>query len=128
MHTHRDAQTPAQEQPWVPKVEMPRGGGAIRGIGERFEANAFTGAGAMSIPIATSPCRGAVAPSLGLSYASGSGNGPFGLGWSLAVPAIRRKTEQELPIYRDALESDTLETEETSPVRKTSVGDPELSI
>ncbi|MDM7952487.1 MAG: SpvB/TcaC N-terminal domain-containing protein [Cyanobium sp. CZS 25K] len=100
-------QTPAQEQPWVPKVEMPRGGGAIRGIGERFEANAFTGAGAMSIPIATSPCRGAVAPSLGLSYASGSGNGPFGLGWSLAVPAIRRKTEQELPIYRDALESDT---------------------
>jgi len=28
----------------------------------------------------------------------------------------------------DALESDTLETEETSPVRKTSVGDPDLSI
>ena len=99
--------TPAQEQPWVPKVELPQGGGAIQGIGERFEANAFTGSGSMSIPIATSPGRGAVAPSLGLSYASGSGNGPFGLGWSMSVPAIRRKTEQELPQYRDAVESDT---------------------
>ncbi|MGH1340084.1 MAG: SpvB/TcaC N-terminal domain-containing protein, partial [Nannocystales bacterium] len=112
--------TPAQAQPWVPKVELPQGGGAIQGIGERFEANAFTGSGSMSIPIATSPGRGAVAPSLGLSYASGSGNGPFGLGWSMSVPAIRRKTEQELPQYRDAVESDTFVmagSEDLVPVR-----------
>ena len=112
--------TPAQEQPWVPKVEMPKGGGAIQGIGEKFEANAFTGSGSMSIPIATSPGRGAVAPSLGISYASGSGNGPFGLGWSMSVPGIRRKTEQELPQYRDVVESDTFVlagSEDLVPVR-----------
>ncbi|MEM6293988.1 MAG: SpvB/TcaC N-terminal domain-containing protein [Myxococcota bacterium] len=112
--------TPTQEQPWVPKVQLPQGGGAIQGIGETFEANAFTGSGSMSIPIATSPGRGAVAPSLGISYASGSGNGPFGLGWSMSVPGITRKTEQELPQYRDAVESDTFVlagSEDLVPVR-----------
>jgi len=111
---------PAQEQPWVPKVQMPQGGGAIQGMGETFEANAFTGSGSMSIPIATSPGRGAVAPSLGISYASGSGNGPFGLGWSMSVPGIMRKTEQELPQYRDSVESDTFVlagSEDLVPVR-----------
>ncbi len=61
-----------------------------------------------------------MAPSLGISYASGSGNGPFGLGWSMSVPGIRRKTEQELPQYRDAVESDTFSmagAEDLVPVR-----------
>jgi virulence plasmid B protein len=45
-------------------------------------------------------------PQLSLSHDSGSGNGPFGLGWSLSVPAITRKTDRGLPQYRDAEESD----------------------
>ncbi|EYF04841.1 Hypothetical protein CAP_3867 [Chondromyces apiculatus DSM 436] len=39
-------------------------------------------------------------------YDSGSGNGPFGLGWQLAVPAITRKTDKGVPQYDDAGESD----------------------
>jgi Salmonella virulence plasmid 65kDa B protein len=36
---------------------------------------------------------------------SGSGNGPFGLGWQLAIPSISRKTDKGLPRYEtsDAL-------------------------
>ena len=38
-----------------PAVTLPKGGGAIRGVGEKFAANSVTGTGSMSVPIATSP-------------------------------------------------------------------------
>ena len=41
-----------------------------------------------------------------LSYDSGAGNGPFGLGWSMGVATISRKTAKGLPRYADADESD----------------------
>src|SRR5262245_24236317 len=90
----------------APSISLPKGGGAIRGIGEKFAANPVTGTGSMTVPIATSPGRSGFAPQLSLSYDSGSGNGPFGFGWSLSVPAITRKTDKGLPQYRDAEESD----------------------
>ncbi len=90
----------------APKVELPKGGGAIRGIGEKFAANPVTGTGSLSIPIAASPGRSDFGPRLTLAYDSGSGNGPFGFGWSLDVPQITRKTDRGLPLYNDAAESD----------------------
>src|SRR5689334_13641794 len=60
----------------------------------------------MTLPIFTSPGRSGFGPQLALSYDSGSGNGPFGLGWSLSIPAITRKTEKGLPRYEDEDESD----------------------
>jgi hypothetical protein len=107
------SQQPAPSQPeshreadWVPKVELPKGGGAVRGIGESFEANAFTGSGAFTVPLPLPPARG-LQPQAVLSYASGSGNGPFGLGFGLSVPSFARKTDRELPRYVDGIESDT---------------------
>jgi len=85
---------------------VPKGGGAIRGIGEKFTANPVTGTGSLSVPIPTSPGRSGFGPSLSLSYDSGNGNGPFGFGWSLSTPAITRKTDKALPRYADADESD----------------------
>ena len=90
----------------APQVSLPKGGGAIRSIGEKFGANPVTGTGSMSVPIATSPGRSAFGPQLSLAYDSGAGNGPFGYGWSLSLPAIGRKTDKGLPQYRDAEESD----------------------
>src|SRR5436305_1726329 len=89
-----------------PTIALPKGGGAIRGIGEKFAANPVTGTGSLSVPIAISPGRSGFGPQLSLSYDSGSGNGPFGFGWSLSLPSITRKTEKGLPRYRDAEESD----------------------
>lgn len=60
----------------------------------------------MSVPIATSPGRSGFGPQLSLAYDSGAGNGPFGIGWSLSLPAITRKTDKGLPRYCDAEESD----------------------
>ena len=90
----------------APSVSLPKGGGAIRGIGEKFGANPVTGTGSMTVPIATSPGRSGFGPQLSLSYDSGAGNGPFGFGWSLSLPSITRKTDKGLPKYQDADDSD----------------------
>ena len=91
----------------LPAINLPKGGGAIRGQGEKFGSNPATGSGSMSVPLATSPGRSGFGPELSLSYDSGSGNGPFGFGWTLSLPAITRKTDRGLPRYRDEDESDT---------------------
>jgi RHS repeat-associated protein len=75
-------------------------------MGEKFAANPVTGTGSMSLPIATSPGRSGFGPQLSLSYDSGAGNGPFGFGWSFALPSITRKTDKGLPQYLDAAGSD----------------------
>ncbi|WP_373509214.1 SpvB/TcaC N-terminal domain-containing protein, partial [Thiocapsa sp.] len=93
-------------QQQAPAVTLPKGGGAIRGMGEKFAANPVTGTGSMSVPIATSPGRSGFGPQLSLTYDSGAGNGPFGFGWSLSLPTITRKTDKGLPLYQDAAESD----------------------
>src|SRR5436189_785241 len=90
----------------APSISLPKGGGAIRGIGEKFAANPVTGTGSMTVPIATSPGRSGFGPQLALSYDSGAGNGPFRLGWNLSLPSITRKTDKGLPKYFDADESD----------------------
>src|SRR5690348_634140 len=100
---------PAEPQSGVgaPQLTLPKGGGAIRGIGEKFGANPVTGTGSMTVPIYVSPGRSGFAPQLVLSYDSGAGNSPFGFGWSLVLPAVTRKTDKGLPQYQDAQESDT---------------------
>ncbi|MFN8499656.1 MAG: SpvB/TcaC N-terminal domain-containing protein [Anaerolineae bacterium] len=75
-------------------------------MGEKFAANPATGTASLTIPIFTSPGRAGNAPQLALTYDSGAGNGPFGLGWSLGLPTITRKTDKGLPRYDDADESD----------------------
>ena len=82
-------------------ISLPKGGGAIKGIGETFQPNLFSGTGDFSIPIATSPGRGGFGPQLSLQYSTGNGNGHFGLGWQLSIPRITRKTEKGLPRYTD---------------------------
>ena len=89
-----------------PLIQLPKGGGAIKGISEKFSANPVTGTSSFSIPLPVSPARG-FEPQLSLSYDSGAGNGPFGLGWALTGPSIGRKTEKGLPAYLDQDDSDT---------------------
>src|ERR1017187_6360918 len=85
----------------APLISLPKGGGAIRGIGEKFGVSPATGTGSLTIPIATSPGRSGFGPQLSLSYDSGAGNGPFGFGWQLSVPSITRKTDKGLPRYNE---------------------------
>jgi RHS repeat-associated protein len=92
--------SPSQSQFTAPQISLPKGGGAIRGIGEKFQTNAATGTGKLTVPLALSAGRSGFGPHLSLSYDSGSGNGVFGIGWSLSLPSITRKTDKGLPKYR----------------------------
>src|SRR6266699_2137510 len=82
-------------------ISLPKGGGALRGIGETFAPDLHTGTGNFTIPIALLPGRNGFQPQLSLVYSTGHGNGLFGMGVSLGVPAITRKTAKGIPRYRD---------------------------
>src|SRR6266436_6363501 len=109
----------------VPAIASPKGGGAIRGIGEKFSANPATGTMSFTVPIAISPGRQSLTPSLDLNYGSGTGNGPFGIGWQLSVPQISRKTDKGLPLYEYDAESDVFVlsgSEDLVPARRPRAG------
>src|SRR5262245_63452714 len=89
-----------------PTVSLPKGGGAIKGIGEKFAANPVTGTGSLSIPLPLSPGRSGFTPALSLSYDPGAGNGPYGFVWNVGYPSITRRTDRGLPRYLDHEESD----------------------
>ena len=101
-----DSTRPTHASVAAPSISLPKGGGAIRGIGEKFGTNTATGTGSLSVPLPLSTSRSSFGPELSLTYDSGTGNGPFGLGWSLSLPSITRKTDQGLPQYNDAEDSD----------------------
>ena len=67
------------------------GGGAVRSLGDAFQPNLAMGGGTYRVPIELPAGAGGLAPQLELQYDTGAGNGPFGLGWSLAVPFIERR-------------------------------------
>ena len=107
----------------VPSIALPKGGGAIKSIDEKFSVNAVNGSASFSIPLPVSPARGA-SPSLNLSYNSGGGNGIFGLGWNMSLPSIKRKTDKGLPQYFDGIDSDTFlfsEAEDLVPAFKKDI-------
>jgi hypothetical protein len=86
-------------------ISVPQGGGAISGIGETFQPDLHTGTGNLTIPLQLPPGRNGLQPSLTLSYSTGNPNGPFGLGWSLPVPGVRRKTDKGIPRYDPNLDT-----------------------
>ena len=90
----------------APHISLPKGGGAIKGIDEKFEVNAANGTAVFSLPLPFSPARNGFMPAIALGYNSGAGNGIFGLGWDLGFPSIQRKTDKQLPRYLDSEESD----------------------
>ncbi len=91
----------------LPQPTLPSGGGALRGIDELFTVNTARGSGTMAISLPLSPGRSGFTPTLSLTYDSGAGNGPFGLGWTLTAGAVSRRTDRSLPRYQDDDESDT---------------------
>ena len=92
--------------PTAPAITLPKGGGALKGIDEKFTVNAVNGTAGLQVALPLTPGRNGFTPALSLSYNSGSGNSEFGLGWSLSLSSIQRKTDKRLPQYNDADESD----------------------
>lgn len=81
-------------------LSLPKGGGSIKGLGEKYQPDLHTGTGNFGIPITVPPGRNGFQPQLSLNYSTGAGNGPFGLGWSLSIPNVSRKVSKGIPLYR----------------------------
>ena len=64
-------------------ISLPKGGGTFSGL----------------VPAG----RLGVQPHLSLGYSTGSGNGPFGMGWQLRLPGVFRKMSRGVPRYADAV-------------------------
>ncbi|KAI5460180.1 65kDa B protein-domain-containing protein, partial [Mariannaea sp. PMI_226] len=76
-----------------------KGGGALRSIDQKFSVNPSSGSLSLSIPLPITGGRQGFHPELDLDYDSGSGNGPFGIGWYATAPNITRKTSHRIPKY-----------------------------
>jgi RHS repeat-associated protein len=82
-------------------ITLPQGGGALKGLGEKFTPDLHTGTGNFSVPLALPPGRNGFQPQLSLVYSTGQGQGPFGLGWNIGLPHISRKTSKGVPHYNE---------------------------
>jgi RHS repeat-associated protein len=96
----------------TPNLSLPKGGGAIRGLDPSFAAAGFRGTAQLTIPLAIPQAR-ALTPMLSLTYDSGGGNGPCGIGAAIALPAVSRSTAAGVPTYRG---TDTIVFSETGPL------------
>ena len=83
-------------------ISLPKGSGVLQGIGAKFVLDLHTGTGNVTVPIALRPGRNGFQPQLNLVYSTGTGNSPYGLGWSLSIPGVSRKTSKGLPRYEDS--------------------------
>jgi hypothetical protein len=83
-------------------ISLPKGSGALQGIGEKFAPDLHTGTGNFTVPLALPPGRNGFQPQLHLVYSTGTGNSPYGLGWSLNIPGVSRKTSKGIPRYDDS--------------------------
>ena len=89
-----------QDKMAVSPLSLPKGGGAIKGMGESPGAVGPTGMASFTLPLPISAGRG-YAPTLALYYSSGAGNGEFGIGWQLPLWRITRDTSMGTPFYDD---------------------------
>src|SRR3954471_12152740 len=71
-------------------VSLPDGPASVRGLADRASVETFHAQLSYSVPIELPRAAAGFAPSLSLAYSGALGNGPVGIGWSIATPAIRR--------------------------------------
>ena len=75
-----------------------QGSGSIRGMTETAGADEFTGAFSLGLTLDLPQARDS-SPAIELSYHSGAGNGPFGIGFMVETGSVARSTTRRAPSY-----------------------------
>jgi RHS repeat-associated protein len=83
-------------------LSLPSGGGGISALGERFQPDLSRGSGNYAIPINCPRGPNDLRPSLSLTYSTGAGNSPFGLGWRFGTTRIERRCDRGIPSFTDS--------------------------
>lgn len=67
VRSNREGGSSAEASPFsAPQINLPKGGGAIRGVDEKFAANPITGMGSLSVPLPVSSGRSGFGPQLSI--------------------------------------------------------------
>lgn len=82
-------------------ISLPKGGGAVPDQSETFKVDQLRGTVSYSIPIVLPKARGKLRPNVDLRYSSDAGFGSIGLGWSIGIPSVQRRTDAGVPTYND---------------------------
>lgn len=94
--------------PWVARaqtgvsddrVSLPDGPGSAEGMGDNAVVAGNMGLLTQRVGLDVPAGYAGMTPQLDLAYSSASGNAITGIGWSLAVPSIERRTLRGLPEY-----------------------------
>jgi RHS repeat-associated protein len=93
-------------------LALPSGAGAVQSAGQTFAVRPYSGTGSYTIPIETKPGHAGIAPALALSYSTHAGSGIAGLGWSLDLAAVERRTDKGLPSFDDQADTFALQQDE----------------
>src|SRR5271167_3785193 len=72
-------------------LNLPTGGGSVSDQGSAFNVDLNTGSGSAAFDLVVPSGPNGIAPPLTLSYSTMTGDGPFGMGWSLGFATITRK-------------------------------------
>jgi len=82
-------------------ISLPSPPGSIKGLGEAFKPMLNTGTAKYTVSIDVPPGANGHTPQLALTYDSGRGSGPCGIGWAIGPGPIRRQTNKGCPLYVD---------------------------
>ena len=88
-----------REPTGLTQVDLPGGGGGITPLGDRFKPDLVRGTGNYAVPLACPKGPNDLQPQPSLTYSTGSGNGPFGLGWQCEPLRIERRSDRGMPRY-----------------------------
>ena len=81
-------------------ISLPDGPGSVGGLGAAFEPDLTSGSSTYRVDIKLPRGTAGVQPTLNLSYNSGYGNGPVGMGWKLSgAGEVSRDTSRGVPRY-----------------------------
>ncbi|MFQ5738328.1 MAG: SpvB/TcaC N-terminal domain-containing protein [Acidobacteriota bacterium] len=92
-------------------LAVPEGPASVRGAGESVETDPYSGTAQLRVPIFAPPGHAGLAPSLSLIYATHGGDGIAGVGFSLDLAQVKRRTDRGIPNY-DASDSFVLQGDE----------------
>ena len=93
----------------LPAVAPPKAGGSFTGLVGALETALASGSASLAVVLPVTQNPSGATPELSLTYDTASGNGPFGVGWSLPRASVRRSTRHRVPRYRQDSSEDIFE-------------------
>ena len=122
---HASAGRPVAGAATPDRLKLPSGPSSVRGLADEPSVDAFAAQLNYQVPIELPGGFGGLAPKLALTYSGALGNGPLGIGWTLAQPKIQRSTRLGVPRFDD---TDELELSGIASGRLISIGNGEYRV